>query len=78
MSADDQPVLTYKVRLLGTTGEAGPLTTRRRRHVGDFVNLPVRRDGQGEPGDGHIWCVTSIEDDLLVLEYVRPHDTNSN
>jgi hypothetical protein len=47
------------------------LTTRRPREIGDFVNLPIGPTGESRPGKGHVWRVTSTEDDgqLLVLDY---------
>jgi hypothetical protein len=78
VTSDPEQTITYKVRWRlsdGTEHVAGPLTTRRRRGVGDFVNLPNGPDGRGREGKGYIWRVTALEDDdtTLVLAFERPH-----
>lgn len=47
--------------------------TPRRRAVGDVVELPVRPDGELQPGEHYAWRVASVEDDgnVLVLEFDR-------
>jgi hypothetical protein len=46
----------------------------RRYHVGDFINIPVGRDGKSRPGYGYVWRVVNEESpDVLVLEYVRKY-----
>jgi hypothetical protein len=69
----------------GTERVGGSLTTRRRRHVGEIVNLPdgpVVRSAKrrGDTTKGHLWRLDAIEareDSLieatLVLTYERPH-----
>jgi hypothetical protein len=56
------------------------LTTRRRRALGELINLPTSADGTSRAGSGYLWCVSSIEehadpliDATLVLDFGRPH-----
>jgi hypothetical protein len=56
------------------------LTTRRRRAVGDLVNVPTQADGTSRAGTGYLWRVAGVQlhpdpliEALLVLDYERPH-----
>lgn len=73
----------------GQLSDLGLFTTKRARKLGDFVNLP--NGAEREPlsslmwraqnrisTPGHIWRVVVVEEpDLLVVEYVRPHDPST-
>lgn len=70
-------MIEYRVRVRLGSGRQlspAPFFTNRERCLGDLVRLPVRPDGELEPGEGHEWRVAAIEDDgkLLVLEYEFP------
>jgi hypothetical protein len=78
----EHPTVTYIARFRlsdGTTSDAR-FTTRRRRALGEIVNLPATPDGSGHTGSGYIWRVSSVEahadpliDAVLVLDYERPN-----
>jgi len=65
----------------GSTRKTLTFTTRRKRAVGEIVNLPDGLDGRpSSPTKGYIWRVKAIEpheapliEALLVLTYERPH-----
>jgi hypothetical protein len=66
----------YRVRIRLASGRllrAAPFLTPRPRRVGDLVRLPVRADGELQPGERFDWQVAAVEDDgrLLVLEFLR-------
>jgi hypothetical protein len=66
--------IEYRVSVRLADGRAlrpAPFFTRRARHLGDLVNLPVRPDGEIEPGEAYDWRVAAVEEDgkLLVLEF---------
>ena len=66
----------YRIRVRLRDGRALRVTrflTPRRRGVGDVVRLPVRPDGELQPGEHYAWRVASVEDGgtLLVLEFDR-------
>jgi hypothetical protein len=67
----------YQVRVQLASGRklrSAPFLTRKERHLGDVVRLPVRpADGELQPGDCYDWRVTAVEDDgTLVLGYEFP------
>jgi hypothetical protein len=64
----------YRVRVRLPSGRllrAAPFLTPRERHLGDLVRLPVRPDGELQPGERFDWRVAEIEDGghVLVLEF---------
>jgi hypothetical protein len=64
----------YRVRVRLASGRllrAAPFLTSRPRKLGDRVRLPVRADGELQPGERFDWRVAAIEDDgkVLVLEF---------
>jgi hypothetical protein len=66
----------YRVRVRLPSGRllrAAPYLTSRPRRLGDLVSLPVRPDGELQPGERFDWRVAAVEDDgkLLVLEFLR-------
>ena len=66
----------YRVRVRLASGRllrAAPFFTPRPRVLGDVVRLPVRADGELQPGERFDWRVAAVEDDgkLLVLEFLR-------
>jgi hypothetical protein len=66
----------YRVRVRLPSGrllQTAPFLTPRARRLGDLVRLPVRPDGQLEPGERFDWRVAAVEEDgkLLVLEFDR-------
>lgn len=66
----------YRVRVRLASGRvlrAAPFLTPRPRHVGDLICLPVRADGELQPGERFDWRVAEVEEDgkLLVLEFLR-------
>jgi hypothetical protein len=66
----------YRIRVRLRDGRALGVTrflTPRRRAVGDLVELPVRPDGELQPGEQYEWRVAAVEEDgtLLVLEFDR-------
>lgn len=66
----------YRVRVRLPSGRmlrAAPFLTSRPRRLGDLVSLPVRPDGELQPGERFDWRVAAVEDDgkLLVLEFLR-------
>jgi hypothetical protein len=82
MADAPEPALTYiaRLRLSDGTNTDNKFTTRRRRAVGEIVNLPTTPDGTGRTGSGYIWRVSSIEEDedplidaVLVLDFEQPH-----
>lgn len=61
---------------------ASTFTTRRRRKVGEIVNLPTAWDGSSRVGRGYRWRVRAIEENenalieaTLVLEPTHPDQT---
>jgi hypothetical protein len=67
-------MIEYRVRVRLRSGRllrAAPFFTSRKRRLGDLVRLPVRPDGELQPGEGYDWRVAAIEDEgkLLVLEF---------
>ena len=78
VTSDLEQMITYNIRLRlpdSTEREGGRFTTRRRRLVGDLVNLPQGPDGRSLAGKGYIWRVAALEDGhtTLVLAFERPH-----
>ena len=70
-------MIEYRVRVRLGSGRllsTAPFFTNRERSLGDFVRLPVRPDGELEPGEDYDWRVTAVEDGgkVLVLEYEFP------
>ena len=66
----------YRVRVRLASGRllrAAPFLTPRERRLGDLVQLPVRADGELQPGERFDWRVAAVEDGgkLLVLEFLR-------
>ena len=66
----------YRVRVRLPSGRllrAAPYLTSRPRRLGDLVRLPVRPDGELQPGERFDWRVAAVEEDgkLLVLEFLR-------
>jgi hypothetical protein len=66
----------YRVRVRLPSGRllrAAPFLTSRARGIGDVVCLPVRPDGELEPGERFDWRVAAVEDNgkVLVLEFDR-------
>jgi len=66
----------YRVRVRLPSGRllrAAPFLTPRARRLGDRVRLPVRPDGELQPGERFDWRVAAVEEDgkLLVLEFDR-------
>jgi hypothetical protein len=66
----------YRVRVRLPSGRllrAAPFLTPRPRRLGDLVRLPVRPDGELQPGERFDWRVAAVEEDgkLLVLEFLR-------
>jgi hypothetical protein len=66
----------YRVRVRLASGRvlrAAPFLTPRERGLGDLVQLPVRADGELQPGERFDWRVTAIEDGgkVLVLEFLH-------
>lgn len=66
----------YLVRVRLGSGRllrAAPFLTSQPRHVGDLVCLPVRADGELQPGERFDWRVAEVGDGgkLLVLEFLR-------
>jgi hypothetical protein len=66
----------YRVRVRLPGGRhlrTAPFLTPRQRRVGDVVSLPVRPDGELQPGERFDWRVAAVEEDgkLLVLEFDR-------
>jgi len=67
-------MIEYRVRVRLGSGRqlsAAPFFTNRERFLGDVVRLPVRPDGELEPGEDYDWRVAAVEEDgkLLVLEF---------
>ena len=79
MTDDSDAQITYDVRLRLSDGhevKSGTFMTRRRRKVGDRVNLPNGPDGQSEAGPGFVWQVASVDDaNVLVLTFDRPNQS---
>jgi hypothetical protein len=74
LSPDDQ--LEYQVRVQLPDGRRLRPTrffTRRARAVGDVVRLPVRPDGELQPGEAYVWRVAGVEQGgtVLLLEFER-------
>jgi hypothetical protein len=70
------PQFEYRVRVRLASGRllrAAPFLTPRPRALGDVVRLPVRADGELQPGERFDWRVAAVEEDgkLLVLEFLR-------
>jgi hypothetical protein len=70
------PQFEYRVRVRLASGrllKAFPFLTPRRRQLGDVVRLPVRADGELQPGEQFDWRVAAVEEDgkLLVLEFLH-------
>ena len=70
-------MIEYRVRVRLGSGRqlrAAPFFTNRERVLGDVVRLPVRPDGELEPGEDYDWRVAAVEEDgtTLVLEYEFP------
>ena len=66
----------YHVRVRLPSGRllrAAPFLTSRPRRLGDLISLPVRPDGELQPGERFDWRVAAVEEDgkLLVLEFLR-------
>jgi len=64
----------YRVRVRLPSGRllrAAPFFTPRERRLGDVVRLPVRPDGELQPGERFDWRVAAVEDGgkVLVLEF---------
>jgi hypothetical protein len=71
----DQLEYELRVRLPdGTSLRPTRFLTRRRCGLGDVVKLPVRPDGELQPGEAYDWRVAAVEEDgkLLLLEFRRP------
>jgi hypothetical protein len=67
-------MIEYSVRVRLRSGRqlrAAPFFTNKMRKLGDLVRLPVRPDGELEPGEDYDWRVAAVEEDgtLLVLEF---------
>jgi len=85
MSDPSEPAITYVARLRlgdGTTTD-NRFTTRRRRALGEIVNLPTTHDGAGQTGAGYIWRISSMEksddpliDAILILDFEQPMSVN--
>ena len=70
------PQFEYRVRVRLASGRllrAAPFLTSRPRRLGDLIRLPVRADGELQPGERFDWRVAAVEEDgkLLVLEFLR-------
>jgi hypothetical protein len=66
----------YRIRVCLRDGRSlRPATflTPRRRDVGDLVRIPVRQDGELQPGEIYEWRVAALEEGgtMLVLEFGR-------
>jgi hypothetical protein len=66
----------YRIRVClrdGSCLRPATFLTPRRRGVGDLVRIPVRQDGELQPGEHYDWRVAAIEDGgtMLVLEFDR-------
>ena len=66
----------YRVRVRLPSGrllQPAPYLTSQPRRVGDLVSLPVRADGELQPGERFDWRVAEVGDGgkLLVLEFLR-------
>jgi|GEM_PF-6760317 hypothetical protein len=66
----------YRVQMRLPSGRrlrTAPYYTPTERHVGDLVRLPVRPDGELQPGERYAWRVAAVEEGgrLLVLEFDR-------
>jgi len=66
----------YRVRVKLASGRllrAAPFLTPRGRRLGDLVRLPVRADGELQPGEHFDWLVAAVEEGgkVLVLEFLR-------
>ena len=67
-------MIEYRVRVRLGSGRllrSAPFFTSRARRLGDLIRLPVRPDGELEPGERFDWRVAAVEEDgtLLVLEF---------
>jgi hypothetical protein len=74
---DASETATYRMRcrLRDGTYRELPIGIRRRRDLGDQVNLPMGPDGSARPGKGYLWRVSSVDDggETLILDFDRPH-----